>query len=155
MHKGIIILVKAENREDAKCKVDEFMESYGNGDVWDWYTVGGRWNGNLAPKEKLEKFTEKVNKILVKSEEGWLFQSEVDKKQEDLQKAWEECGLEGLNSYCNHYKLDDDGNVYDIVPLESCLSTVQEWMRDLTKEKEELWKHRTAHHADNGSDGRQ
>lgn len=47
MHKGVILLTKAKNREEAKAKAEEFLEPYGDGDVWDWYVIGGRWSGTL------------------------------------------------------------------------------------------------------------
>lgn len=47
MHKGVILLVKAEDREEAKQKADSFLESYQD-DVWDWYQLGGRWTGLLT-----------------------------------------------------------------------------------------------------------
>ena len=37
MHKGVILLVKAQDKEEAKQEVSNFMEQYGDGDVWDWY----------------------------------------------------------------------------------------------------------------------
>ena len=141
MHKGVILLVKADSKEDALIQVTDFMESYGEGDVWDWYSIGGRWNNSLAPKDLLDQFKIKVdNEILIKQEgSSWISQQQVDENQELLQKAWEECGLEGLNSYCDHYSLPEDGNIYDIVPLISCLETVKDWTKDLNKEKEEYW----------------
>jgi hypothetical protein len=48
MHKGVILLVKTADREDAIDQVESFLEPYGDGDVWDWYEVGGRWTGTLT-----------------------------------------------------------------------------------------------------------
>ena len=139
MHKGVILLVEASDKEEALNEVESFLEPYGEGFVWDWYQIGGRWNNTLAPKDKLDMFKEKCDSILSKNEHGWLTQNEIDSKQELLQKAWEECGLEGNNNYCNHYNLPEDGNVYDIVPLKDCIDVVKEWCKDLDKEREELW----------------
>lgn len=140
MHKGVILLVKTRDKEEILSLVDQFLEPYGNGDVWDWYQIGGRWNNTLAPKDKLDNFKKKCDEILVKTEHGWISQQKVDSKQEQLQKAWEECGLEGLNSYCNHYGLGEEGNTYDIVSLKDCIDTVKEWIKDLEKEKEEVYE---------------
>ncbi len=41
MHKGVILLIKASQRDEAKDKVQEFMVQYGDGDIWDWYVIGG------------------------------------------------------------------------------------------------------------------
>ena len=138
MHKGVIILTQANSKEEALGNVENFLESY-EGEVWDWYQIGGRWNNTLAPKDKLNLFNEQANLILVRNEQGWLSQQEIDDKQEQLQKIWEKCGLEGLNPYCDHYKLSSEGNTYDIVPLANCIDIVKEWCKDLEKEKEELW----------------
>lgn len=47
MHKGIILLVKCRDKESAFHKVELFMPRYGNGKVWDWWRIGGRWSGTL------------------------------------------------------------------------------------------------------------
>lgn len=52
MHKGVILLVKASDKEEALSEVESFLEPYGEGFVWDWYQIGGRWNNTLAPKDK-------------------------------------------------------------------------------------------------------
>ena len=138
MHKGVILLVKASDKEEALSEVESFLELYGEGDVWDWYQMGGRWNNTLAPKDKLDLFREKCKGILTREEYG-ITQNEINSKQELLQKAWEECGLEGNNKYCDHYALPEVGNTYDIVPLKDCIETVKEWCKNLEEEKEQLW----------------
>lgn len=140
MHKGLILLVKAEDKSEAIEKVNDFMEPYGDGDVWDWFSIGGRWNNTLAPKELKEKWDEEAKKILPKNEHGWLYQNDIDKNQDALQKAWEDLGLKGKNQYCNHYNLGSDGNYYDCVPLPECIDTVKEWVKDLGKEADELFE---------------
>jgi hypothetical protein len=118
------------------------MEPYGEGAVWDWYSIGGRWNNTLAPKELLDQFEIKVdNEILIKKEGSSLIsQQQVDDNQKLLQKTWEEVGLMGLNYYCNHYNLPDEVNTYDVVKLEDCLTTVKEWVKNLKEEAEEMFK---------------
>ena len=139
MHKGVILLTKATSKDEAASNVESFLELYGDGNVWDWYVIGGRWNNTLAPKDKLDLFREKCKSILKENEHGWISQQQVDDNQELLQEAWKECGLKGSNSYCNHYNLPEKGNVYDIIPLKDCLEVVKDWCKDLTKEKKELW----------------
>jgi len=48
MHKGIILLSKAGDRIDAESETNNFLEPYGNGRVWDWFQIGGRWSGLLS-----------------------------------------------------------------------------------------------------------
>jgi len=47
MHKGVILIVKADDKDEAQTRAEEFLEQYGDGDVWDWYAFGGRWTGLL------------------------------------------------------------------------------------------------------------
>lgn len=140
MHKGCIILVKAEDKSEAIEKVNDFMEPYGDGDVWDWFSIGGRWSNTLAPKKLREEWDEIAKNILPKNEHGWLSQDDVDKNQAALQKAWNDLGLKGENPYFNHYKLGSEGSAYDCVPLTECVDTVKEWVKDLGKEADELFE---------------
>jgi hypothetical protein len=48
MHKGVICLTKATDKQDAISNVESFLESYGDGKVWDWYEIGGRWSDTLG-----------------------------------------------------------------------------------------------------------
>lgn len=141
MHKGVILLVKASDRDEAIEKVNDFMEPYGNGDVWDWFEIGGRWNNTLAPKELVDQFNIKVdNHILKKEEHGFISQKQVEEKKAELQAAWEELGLKGLNPHTDHYKLPSDGNEYDAVPLSECIDTVKDWIQDLGKVADEYFE---------------
>ena len=45
MHVLHVIAVEADNAEDARVAAESAIEPYGNGQVWDWYEVGGRWDG--------------------------------------------------------------------------------------------------------------
>lgn len=47
MHKGVILIVEAGNREEAIDNAECFLSDYGEGRVWDWYEIGGRWTGQL------------------------------------------------------------------------------------------------------------
>ena len=144
MHKGVIILTKAEDKKKALSKVNEFVEGYQD-NVWDWWAIGGRWNNTLAPKDKTDKWYAFTKELLEHNKFG-IPQSEIDKHQNELQKEWERLGLKGKNPYCNHYNLGEEGNAYDVVPLSECIETVKEWYKDPDergKEREEeakKWK---------------
>ena len=45
MHVLHVIAVEADDAEDARVEAESAIEPYGNGQVWDWYEVGGRWDG--------------------------------------------------------------------------------------------------------------
>jgi len=47
MHKGVMLIVKAEDKVSAEKQANSFMEGFQN-QVWDWYEVGGRWEGTLS-----------------------------------------------------------------------------------------------------------
>lgn len=140
MHKGVILLVQAEDKEDALDRVKDFMEPYGEGDVWDWYAIGGRWSNTLAPKN--EEFEKWAGPFLKEKEGGrdWISQSTVDANQDSLQAKWVELGMSGSNPYANHYDLPDDGGGYDVLPLAECIETVKKWVRDLVEEEKKAWE---------------
>ena len=45
MHVLHVIAVEADDAEDARVEAESAIEPYGDGQVWDWYEVGGRWDG--------------------------------------------------------------------------------------------------------------
>jgi hypothetical protein len=53
MHYIHLIAVEADNSEEAIKKAEQALSPYGDGDVWDYYEVGGRWNGELEGKDAL------------------------------------------------------------------------------------------------------
>lgn len=152
MHKGVILLTKASDREEALNKVVEFLEPYGDGDVWDWYQIGGRWQNTLAPAELKKQWYEKI-KTYLKMDEWGVSTQEIKKHATKLQKDWEELGLHGTNPYADHYSLGGDGNYYDAVPLVYCIDTVKEWVKDVDSEKAEIWEKMTVAKAE-AADGK-
>jgi hypothetical protein len=48
MHVIHLIAVEAEDEEEAVDTAESALGPYGDGDVWDWYAVGGRWDGYLG-----------------------------------------------------------------------------------------------------------
>jgi hypothetical protein len=50
MHIMHLIAVEADDEEDAVSAAEEAILPYGEGDVWDWYEVGGRWEGYFDGK---------------------------------------------------------------------------------------------------------
>ena len=60
MHKGVICLTKATDKKEATSNVNNFLESYGDGKVWDWYEIGGRWSGTLGDNGNSIPLTECV-----------------------------------------------------------------------------------------------
>jgi hypothetical protein len=45
MHVLHLIAVEADSEEEAVEMAEAAIEPYGDGQVWDWYSVGGRWKG--------------------------------------------------------------------------------------------------------------
>jgi hypothetical protein len=146
MHKAVIILTEAQSREEALKKTRAFMEDYGDGDVWDWYAIGGRWTQTLAPQHK--QFAEQAEKILGKGEHGFVSQKEVDDKQGQLEELWKSLGGKGKNPYSNHYDLPEYGNENDAMPLADCLEIVKSWQQNVehakkAEEEAKKWLGRT------------
>lgn len=147
MHTAKILLVKATDREDAWARCEEFLEPYGDGNVWDWYSLGNRWNNALAPQEKMEEFDKwvKTQYASVFKELGYAvndLENSIDRP--IIQAKWEEMGLKGKNPYYSGYGFDLDNSAeqddYNIVPLTDCLETVKKWRIDLKAKQEELWR---------------
>lgn len=131
MHKGIILLVKGRTKDSVINKVHKFMRKY-EGDVWDWYRIGGRWSGTLAPKDKLAEFDKKMKELAGYKEGDFGISTKLlEEKKEELQKIWQDLGLEGSPVECYNggyaFSLPVDGGPYDLVPLSTCYNTVLEW----------------------------
>jgi len=140
MHKAVILLTHVDNKEEALRRANEFMEEY-EGNVWDWYQIGGRWTTTLLNCKDYMKWAKEVldkkQKELHPDNEGSLFQSTVEAVRDELQSKWEEMGYEGENPYCNHYNLPHDGGHYDVRELKDCIDIVKEWSQDHIKDGEE------------------
>ena len=137
MHKGVICLTLAADRGDAISNVEGFLEEYGDGDVWDWYVIGGRWSGTLNTKckEFFEKVRELFKDAYPDNDHNIITQNMVDEQKDVLQKIWEDMGQTSKNPYSrNQYKgvTDDD----DVVLLSDCIDVVNEWKKDLNAEAE-------------------
>lgn len=140
MHKGVILLVKAENKTEALSLVESFLEPFGDGKEWDWYAIGGRWSNTLAPANKIKEYYEYAEKAISREDGGWISQSEVETKRPLLQAKWKELELLGNCPHSDHYKLPDAGDAYDVTPLVDCIEKVKEWAKDVPAEIEETWR---------------
>lgn len=146
MHKGVIILVDAENRQDAIEKVENFLEGYGDGRVWDWYSIGNRWHNVLAPADKLGEFDEWIHEtykdVFDKHGSYSIDKLENETDRPIIQAKWESLGLKGLNTYYSSYGFDakDTEDDYNVVPLKDCVETVKKWCKNTEEEREKAWK---------------
>lgn len=137
MHKGQLIITKAESKEEALSKVRIFINEYKN-DVWDWYQIGGRWTGVLC--NIMKEYNEKADMFLKLKQEGkseWISQDTVEKNLPKLQEMWREMGGQGTTPYASHYELPEDGGPYDVMKLSKCLSIVKGWQQTIETAKEE------------------
>lgn len=144
MHKGVILLTKATSRKEAEDNINEFLEPYGDGDVWDWYSIGNRWHNALAPKDKVTQFDKWLKETYKHVFQGHGYavdDLENDKVRPVIQAKWEELGLKGKNTYYSAYGfgVEDTDNDYNIIPLADCIDTVTEWKRDMEVAKKEAW----------------
>jgi hypothetical protein len=140
MHKGVILLIKASQIDEAKDKVQEFMVQYGDGDIWDWYVIGGRWSGTLNSKSK--EFFVKVEahfKVTYPENNPHFISTKMVEEQADaLNTIWTEIGGEGLHPYARN-SYNDFGYDDDVVPLSECKDVVIEWKKDIEAEAEIAW----------------
>lgn len=132
MHKGIILLTKASDKDEALSEIEVFLESYGEGDVWDWYVIGGRWSGTLNPKTRefyaiASKHFEKTHP---ENNPSFITKNMVTEQEEALNEIWSSIGGTGLNPYArdNYDRLGADD---DVIPLNDCIDVVNEWHKDL------------------------
>jgi len=139
MHKGVILLTKASDKDEAIENANTFLEDYGDGDVWDWYVIGGRWSGTLNPKSS-EFFlkAEAHFKRMYPDMGEFLSTKMVQEQAQALEIIWEEIGGEGSNPYARS-SYDRDGDDDDALPLSNCLRVVTEWSKDMDAEAETFW----------------
>ena len=137
MHKGVICLTKATDKDDAISNVESFLEQYGDGDVWDWYVIGGRWSGLLNPKHNL--FQEKAEKhfkaAYPEKEHPFLTQNMVEEQSAALDTIWAEIGGTGKHPY-QRDSYANGGADDDSVPMSTCLEIINEWKTDMRAEAE-------------------
>lgn len=134
MHKGIILLVKSESKEDVTHEVDSFLESYQHS-LWDWYVIGGRWTGvldNYDPRKDPKNI-----------EECYLCEGTGKRNDEIGKQARKEnpeytcngCDGEGKRS-----KFTYEEHENNIMPLKDCLDVVKEWQQDSEEEFNKMKK---------------
>jgi hypothetical protein len=141
MHKGIICLTEAADRDEAIANVKSFLEDYGDGDVWDWYVIGGRWSGRLNSKAKefFEKAKGHFATTYPENKNHIITENMVKEQVNTLQKIWEDLGETTANPY-NRNTYNNLGDDDDILPLSTCIDVVNEWKKDLNAEAEEYFQ---------------
>jgi len=137
MHKAVICLTKASDRDEAISNVRSFLEEYGDGDVWDWYVIGGRWSGTLNAKnhEFQTKAAEHFKSVYPEDSSPFLTTKMVEEQAEHLQAIWIEIGGTGNNPYARS-SYDDKGQDDDSVPMSTCLDVINDWKLDMRAEGE-------------------
>jgi hypothetical protein len=80
MHKGVILLIKCDNEDTAEALANDFLESYGEGYVWDWYEIGGRWKDIFGNNKPILSLSECLGVV-----KEW--QQTISQAQEELDKA--------------------------------------------------------------------
>jgi len=51
MHAHHTLIVRAAGSKAVKKAVNDALEPFGDGDVWDWFEIGGRWKGVVIDKD--------------------------------------------------------------------------------------------------------
>jgi len=140
MHKGVILLVKADDRDDAISQANDFLEPYGDGDVWDWFVIGGRWSGNLNTLSKT--FYEKAKVLFEQAypneDSPFLSTKMVEEQEQNLHEIWNSIGGKGQNPYSRSSYVSD-GFEDDCIPLTDCVPVIQDWKKDMVAEAETTW----------------
>jgi hypothetical protein len=141
MHKGVILLVKSNNEEQAIDLAHEFMEQYRpfecieddcegcpnteecSSAVWDWYVIGGRWSGTLS----LAKFQKEMDKVIEEVGEKFVYGKEVEcdavfRKHIPIEEY-------PYPSPFMRNQYNEDGYEDDIMPLADCYDVVMKWLQ--------------------------
>jgi hypothetical protein len=144
MHKGVILLIVAEDGEDAKDKAGSFMGEYQN-EVWDWYVIGGRWSGTLSrcqfDKDKLERLEKEFDE-----KHGWYTGGEEGKTEEQQREAYRKMFTEYFPNWQGKIPAPlgwrdsyaTEGYSDDVMPLGDCIEVVKEWVQDCKAESEQM-----------------
>ena len=133
MHKGVILLTQATDYADAIDLSEQFLDMYKD-DVYDHYSIGGRWRTTLVPLDKKKKFSEWI------TESGIDTSAKCERQLAMLQLKWEQLGLRGLNPYANNVYDFEYNNSYVVVPLSECINEVKAFSRNSSEKGEMYWK---------------
>lgn len=141
MHKGVILLVKANNKNKAQEKAEEFLKEY-EGGVWDWYTIGGRWSGTL--NNNCKKFLEIIDqKWPVDDSKIGRTYNWVEENLVEFQNIWESLGETSKNPYARDTFIShnyDEQFKDDIMKAIKCETVIKSWFKDMKLEAEKYWK---------------
>lgn len=124
MHKGVILLVAADDRNQAEEKANEFLQGYEE-QVWDWYVIGGRWTGTLTGYDPT-KDERNIEVCRLCSGTG-------DRKDLELPDWKKECnGCNGTGKCVKFSFIEVDDNVQPLTN-EHTKKVVQGWAKDWEK----------------------
>lgn len=143
MHKGMILLTKAQNEDDARNNVENFLEQYGDGNVWDWYVIGGRWSGTLNAAHN--QFKELAMAHLAQAYPDtdlsrFITENMISEQADALNSIWQETlGQPTPNPFVRSSYLED-GFDDDILPLSECVGVVLKWNKDMGAFAEEMFE---------------
>lgn len=148
MHKGILLLTKATDKDEAKSNVESFLEGYGDGKVWDWYVIGGRWSGVL--NKSAVEFYKLADKLFVAKNKGkkkdYVSMQDVEDSATELQTIWEKLGEKSRNPFNrDNYKsgLDSDTlpTTDDVMLATEAEVVIRKWAKenDMKKQAQEFW----------------
>lgn len=60
--------------------------------VCDWFRIGGRWSGELYPKQLRQEFYRQVDQLKSGDKPGWYSENFIDKNREQLDALWQKLG---------------------------------------------------------------
>jgi len=134
MNKGIILLTKANSKEEAQDIVEKFLEKH-KGTVWTpYYRIGGMYSCVLS--EYKGEFLKICEKKFADENKKISYTTMYENKKE-IQKIWEDLGAKGNNPL----KVEVDSSLmnkeYDIMPLSDCIKQVKKYIRPFS----EITKH--------------
>jgi len=98
MHTVHFIAVEAETEEEAIMAAEGALEPYGDGQCWDWYAIGGRWDGILGGKN-----------VLKYEDDPELWNKTIEQAYERMDASYKDCRDKVMGNAIHAEDVDDTG----------------------------------------------
>ena len=123
MHHHLQMLVKAKSKSEAEREAEIYLEPYGNGLVWDCYSIGGRWSeSNDIINATHPDFKKRIKEALNAK------QNKIDEYKRFLEKKYDTFASILLNT-TNHI---------DLEKKEPLKNEIQDFIQSIKNHKEPL-----------------
>lgn len=134
MHYAVILLIQTDSRDDARTEAESFMDQQRQAGVCDYYNIGGRWSGTLAPM--WPRYCQTVRRYLKRKK--WSDDNTNKILLEWKKKTWKR--LNGRGNPPDTVPYDTETSRYDVVRLIGALPTVRKWAPRIPRDAKNMMK---------------